>query len=147
MCEKPLRPPLTVFPDERHLTDANEPLCETHYQRQCPDCGAWFRADSNPGYFRCAPCAEARLQATPVYEAYENADVGGGTATAVVTAPAAKKRNARAQAREDSQVGVNSGAVSEAKAGAKAGGCGAMLAFGLFAFCGVVCVTHAFVAR
>ncbi len=59
-CQRKLRPPFSVFEDERYLThDAPPlPLCDDHYLRQCPDCDVWFGADENPGYFRCVPCAQ-----------------------------------------------------------------------------------------
>ena len=59
-CGRKLRPPFSEFDDERYLThDAPpQPLCDEHYLRQCPDCEKWFGADENPGYFRCAPCAQ-----------------------------------------------------------------------------------------
>ncbi len=59
-CAKSMRPPLSVFDDERYLTLDSPPqaLCDEHYLRKCPDCDEWFGADENPGYFRCASCAE-----------------------------------------------------------------------------------------
>ncbi len=59
VCDKQLRPPFPVFEDERHLSLENEPLCSEHFLRKCPDCDNWFRADENPGFFRCADCAAA----------------------------------------------------------------------------------------
>ena len=57
VCERPLRPPFHVFPDERYLSQADEPLCENHYQRLCPSCQQWFQADENPGYYLCSNCS------------------------------------------------------------------------------------------
>jgi hypothetical protein len=59
VCQRQLRPPFPVFEDERYLTLDDEPLCGDHYLRKCPDCGDWFRADENPGFFRCRKCADA----------------------------------------------------------------------------------------
>ena len=63
-CGRKLRPPFSVFDDERYLThDAPPlPLCDDHYLRQCPDCDIWFGADENPGYFRCVPCAQIHAE-------------------------------------------------------------------------------------
>lgn len=58
-CNKQLRPPFPVFEDERYLTLEQEPLCGEHFLRKCPDCQTWFRADENPGFFRCRSCAES----------------------------------------------------------------------------------------
>ena len=65
-CNRNLRPPFSVFTDERYLTldDPPQPLCDEHYLRKCPDCDDWFGAHENPGYFRCSSCAaihEAKL--------------------------------------------------------------------------------------
>ena len=59
-CQRKLRPPFSVFDDERYLTHDTPPLplCDEHYLRQCPDCEQWFGANENPGYFRCVPCSE-----------------------------------------------------------------------------------------
>jgi hypothetical protein len=57
-CGRSLRPPFPVYADERYLTHENEPLCSDHFLRQCPDCNKWFRADENPGFFRCLACTE-----------------------------------------------------------------------------------------
>ena len=59
-CNHRLRPAFAVFDDERYLTlDAPpQPLCDEHYLRKCPDCDQWFGADENPGFFRCAHCAQ-----------------------------------------------------------------------------------------
>ena len=62
VCNKQLRPPFPVFEDERYLTLDDEPLCGEHFLRKCPDCGEWFRADENPGFFRCHKCAEAAYE-------------------------------------------------------------------------------------
>ena len=66
VCEKFLRPPFAVYEDERYLTDEGQPLCQDHYQRQCPECHNWFQADENPGYFLCLSCAQARQHKTVV---------------------------------------------------------------------------------
>ena len=60
-CAHKLRPPFSVFDDERYLTrdESPQPLCDEHYLRKCPDCDHWFGADENPGYFRCRSCAQA----------------------------------------------------------------------------------------
>jgi Zn finger protein HypA/HybF involved in hydrogenase expression len=59
VCERPLRPPFPVYSDERYLTGENEPLCQQHFQRQCPRCAQWFQADLNPGFFLCPECSAA----------------------------------------------------------------------------------------
>ena len=66
-CGKKLRPPFSVFDDERTLTldSPPQPLCEAHYLRKCPDCNKWFGADENPGYFRCATCAQHHQNSAP----------------------------------------------------------------------------------
>ena len=63
-CDHKLRPAFPVFDDERYLSlDAPpQPLCDDHYLRKCPDCDNWFGADENPGYFRCAGCAEIQAR-------------------------------------------------------------------------------------
>lgn len=68
-CGKKLRSPFPVFGDERFLTldSAPQPLCEDHFLRKCPDCETWFQADENPGYFRCATCAQ-KAQSAPMPE-------------------------------------------------------------------------------
>ncbi len=60
VCERKMRPPLPDFPVERYFNDEGEPLCEDHYQRQCPECSRWFQADENPGFYLCPECAERR---------------------------------------------------------------------------------------
>ena len=62
VCDKILRPPFDVYDDERYVTDDGQPLCQDHYQRQCPECKKWFQSDENPGYFLCLSCAKAREQ-------------------------------------------------------------------------------------
>jgi len=62
VCDKFLRPPFAAYDDERYVTEDNRPLCQDHYQRQCPQCKKWFQADQNPGYFLCPDCARARQQ-------------------------------------------------------------------------------------
>lgn len=65
ICARNLRSPFPIYDDERHLTLSAEPLplCDDHFLRKCPDCGQWFQNDENPGYFRCASCAEKTLKA------------------------------------------------------------------------------------
>ena len=69
VCDKYLRPPFDVYDDERYVNDDSKPLCQDHYQRQCPECHKWFQADENPGYFLCLSCARTReervVAATP----------------------------------------------------------------------------------
>lgn len=60
VCDKYLRPPFDVYEDERYVTDDGQPLCQDHYQRQCPECKKWFQADENPGYFLCLDCSKTR---------------------------------------------------------------------------------------
>lgn len=60
VCGKLLKPPIPDFPVERYFTDDKKPLCQEHYQRQCPECQRWFQADENPGYFLCRACTEGR---------------------------------------------------------------------------------------
>src|SRR5579884_2537316 len=69
VCAQPLRPPFPVFQDEKYLTDDNRPLCEKHYERLCPSCHKWFRADENPGYYLCHSCSTQRshVEAAPTY--------------------------------------------------------------------------------
>lgn len=63
-CNRKLRPPFSVYEDERYLSleTPPQPLCDAHYLRQCPDCEKWFGADENPGYFRCISCAKIHEQ-------------------------------------------------------------------------------------
>lgn len=65
VCGKGLRPPLPVQTDERYLTTAGQPLCADHFERLCPECHGWFRADENPGYFLCPACTAARATLPP----------------------------------------------------------------------------------
>jgi len=69
VCSRNLRTPFSVFEDERYLTFPStdtengaviepKPLCSEHFLRHCPDCGRWFHAHENPGFFRCGKCAE-----------------------------------------------------------------------------------------
>lgn len=58
VCDAPLRPPFHVFDDERYLNSEDVPLCQEHFQRQCPQCSSWFAANENPGYFLCKSCME-----------------------------------------------------------------------------------------
>ncbi len=58
VCAKHMRPPIPEFPIERYYNDEGEPLCADHYQRECPECGQWFRADENPGFFLCPNCTK-----------------------------------------------------------------------------------------
>ena len=60
ICERKMRPPLPDFPIERYFNDESEPLCEDHYQRQCPECSKWFQADENPGFYLCHECSHRR---------------------------------------------------------------------------------------
>ena len=60
VCGKSLRPPFPVYSDERYISASNEPLCTSHFERQCPECNKWFQADQNPGYFLCLACAHVR---------------------------------------------------------------------------------------
>lgn len=60
ICDKFLRPPFETYDDERYVNENSQPLCQEHYQRQCPECHKWFQADENPGYFLCLDCAKAR---------------------------------------------------------------------------------------
>ncbi|BCM92776.1 hypothetical protein IAD21_04658 [Abditibacteriota bacterium] len=68
ICARNLRSPFPVYDDERYLTfettDSEsgavveaKPLCQDHFLRRCPDCGRWFHAHENPGFFRCGQCA------------------------------------------------------------------------------------------
>lgn len=74
VCERNLRPPFSIFDDERHLTmdEPPQPLCEDHFLRKCPDCEKWFPNDENPGYFRCLTCAE-KAQKTRVLPEWSDA--------------------------------------------------------------------------
>ncbi len=67
-CGKKLRAPFPIFEDERFLTleSTPEPLCDEHFLRKCPDCENWFQADENPGYFRCASCAQKAQKSVPL---------------------------------------------------------------------------------
>ena len=86
VCNKQLRPPFPVFEDERYLTLDNEPVCGDHFLRKCPDCHSWFRADENPGFFRCRKCADLAAkkprQYVPVVEEEEFEEVGAPVASA-----------------------------------------------------------------
>jgi predicted RNA-binding Zn-ribbon protein involved in translation (DUF1610 family) len=64
VCSRHLRPPIPDFPIERYFTEDNKPLCSEHYQRQCPECNRWFRADENPGFFMCRECTANREAAS-----------------------------------------------------------------------------------
>ena len=64
VCDKYLRPPFDIYDDERYVNDDSKPLCQDHYQRQCPECHKWFQADENPGYFLCLSCAKLREERT-----------------------------------------------------------------------------------
>jgi predicted RNA-binding Zn-ribbon protein involved in translation (DUF1610 family) len=81
VCARHLRPPVPDFPVERYFTEDNEPLCSDHYQRQCPECNKWFRADENPGYFMCLDCTKKRdaavrntARSAPASDDYEEED-------------------------------------------------------------------------
>jgi Zn finger protein HypA/HybF involved in hydrogenase expression len=69
VCDKFLRPPFAVYDDERYVNGEGKPLCQDHYQRQCPECKKWFQADENPGYFLCLSCAKARQERATVASA------------------------------------------------------------------------------
>jgi hypothetical protein len=60
VCDKHLRPPIPKYPIERYYNEFSEPLCAEHYQRECPECKRWFRADENPGFFLCIDCTQRR---------------------------------------------------------------------------------------
>ncbi len=77
VCERKLRSPFPIFEDERYLTLGNppEPLCDEHFLRKCPDCGKWFQADENPGYFRCGSCAQKASKTAPMPEWSDEAPV------------------------------------------------------------------------
>jgi hypothetical protein len=60
VCTRKMRPPLPDYPIERYFNDAGDPLCEDHYQRQCPECSRWFQADENPGFYLCSECTTRR---------------------------------------------------------------------------------------
>lgn len=73
VCARNLRSPFPVFDDERYLTfEATDPqsgavveakpLCQDHFLRHCPDCGRWFHAHENSGFFRCARCSAEKEQ-------------------------------------------------------------------------------------
>ena len=95
-CGRNLRPPFAESADERYLTRESDPrpLCEEHYLRKCPDCEQWFGAHENPGYFRCADCAQRQRPSDestfdestfeePLFESEPvAATVEGGVATA-----------------------------------------------------------------
>ncbi|MDF2441345.1 MAG: hypothetical protein JWN98_2329 [Abditibacteriota bacterium] len=90
VCSKHIRPPIPDFPVERYFTEDNRPLCQDHYQRQCPECNQWFRADENPGFFLCAQCAAKRGAQSAEPEETEEARVpkksgcGAGVLMAIV---------------------------------------------------------------
>lgn len=81
VCDKYLRPPFAVYEDERYVTEDGQPLCQDHYERQCPECKKWFKADENPGYFLCLSCSKTR------HEKVAAASVASATRTSVA-APA-----------------------------------------------------------
>lgn len=141
VCQKPLRPPLLVFPDERHLTEKFEPLCEDHYQRQCPDCGTWFRADQNPGYFRCPQCAAESARASQELTRQLESERAGGMGRETGSAPRVGNTTF---APEPSGVGGSGAGVVAAEskpAKVKGGGCMGLVAtlsvLGTFAFSGL----------
>ena len=68
VCAKHMRPPIPEFPVERYYNEALQPLCADHYQRECPECNRWFRADENPGFYLCPDCTQQR----------ENGDASSG---------------------------------------------------------------------
>lgn len=79
VCGKLLKPPIPDFPVERYFTAEHKPLCEDHYQRQCPECQEWFQASDNPGYFLCPKCAAKRSH---IVAGGQGAGDAGSTATA-----------------------------------------------------------------
>ncbi len=98
ICERKMRPPLPDFPIERYFNDAAEPLCEDHYQRQCPECSRWFQADENPGFYLCHDCTERReAQVAQVADGTSGPDATPGS-----TQPAAAETpEAEAEAEAD----------------------------------------------
>lgn len=119
VCDKPLRPPFSVFPDERFLTSDNKPLCEEHYQRQCPECSGWFRADENPGYFRCPSCNAAHAATVQ--------SSGHGTTV---------------QAKAVNQDALEKEALDAVQSAAKSSGCGAMVLLLAGTGCGLIAVAR-----
>ena len=90
-CQRKLRPPFSEFDDERYLTHDTppQPLCDDHYLRQCPDCNTWFGADENPGFFRCARCAEIHRE----QQARQPAEIFAPVAVPVMASAAAPSHN------------------------------------------------------
>lgn len=111
ICERKMRPPLPDFPIERYFNDVCQPLCEDHYQRQCPECSKWFQADENPGFYLCPSCTQRR-----------EGQVADGTIGLDATPGA-------------SQAGFSEAQEAEATHAARKAGCGstAILAFALIA--------------
>lgn len=109
ICERKMRPPLPDFPIERYFNDSSEPLCEDHYQRQCPECSKWFQADENPGFYLCGECTQRR-----------EGQVGDGT-VALDAVP------------EDLQLQLTQAQEAEASHAASKAGCGStsVIAFAL----------------
>ena len=103
-CQRKLRPPFSEFDDERYLTHDTppQPLCDDHYLRQCPDCEKWFGADENPGYFRCAPCAQIHREK----QAAQPAEIFA-PATAPATAPVAATRQSEGGVAAKSRANPN----------------------------------------
>ncbi len=76
VCDKHLRPPIPAYPVERYYNEAGDTLCTDHYQRECPECKKWFRADENPGFFLCSDCTHLRaIGAQPVNHAVDDVTV------------------------------------------------------------------------
>ena len=106
VCNRNLRTPFPVFEDERYLTveEVNEetgariephPLCQDHFVRKCPDCGVWFHAHENEGFFRCGNCAEeqrqkrlSRAPVAPEEAEYQDSEISENVGlVAAMTAP------------------------------------------------------------
>ncbi|MBV9864472.1 MAG: hypothetical protein JO316_03930 [Abitibacteriaceae bacterium] len=97
VCGKLLNPPIPDYPIERYFTPDRKPLCEEHYQRQCPECQKWFQASENPGYFLCTECTAKR----PPVTASSGSGVSGDSGDYILaasddTAPVERPRRNRA---------------------------------------------------
>jgi Zn finger protein HypA/HybF involved in hydrogenase expression len=95
VCDKYLRPPFDVYDDERYVNDDSKPLCQDHYQRQCPECHKWFQADENPGYFLCLNCAKTREER-----------VVSATSTSTSTARTTVRSGSRSADKESNKSGA-----------------------------------------
>lgn len=124
VCQKLLNPPIPDYPIERYFTADGKPLCEDHYQRQCPECERWFQADDNPGFFLCRDCTAKR---PPVTASTGVAGVSGDTDDYVLarsegsSAPVAKPANRAVRRSVDTEAVDESGAAPSAKSGCGAG--------------------------